>query len=463
MEKQSIIIESIIPITQTTTKKENKIEKKELEKDVVFLPKNLNFEKLLRKEKSDFKFDIKKAKYIISLIVSNTSNYVKQDNKKQYVQINSTKLCNVIYDYNKYIKYFIENDIVEKGRNYRVGKYFNEYCLSDKYVSRTVAETITGKFLIKNIQCKETKENQSDYSFLEKWYDGLEIDYTSAIQYIEDFENCLVDNMTNYTNSTEQKKIQSWSLNLEKIYNKRYYFNSSPKSKRLFTPLTNLKKDFRKYLTYEGKLLASIDLSCSQPFLLLALLNENFYKENNFNITESVWQKLQKVKNLVEPYINKYFSENDEELVLYRDIVTKGVLYDKMIKLCDKDVNREQIKEVFFTIFYSPNYSTNKNTVKNKEIFKKQFPKIFGLIEILKKHEHNILAIILQSIESEIFLNRISKRITNEKSNVPIFTLHDSIIVVENQKDYVKEIVYDEIFKAIGFEPNLRMEEWGFG
>ena len=60
-------------------------------------------------------------------------------------------------------------------------------------------------------------------------------------------------------------------------------------------------------------------------------------------------------------------------------------------------------------------------------------------------------------------MNRISKRITIEKSKVPIFTIHDSIIVVENQKDYVVEIVYDEIFKAIGFEPNLRMEEWGFG
>jgi hypothetical protein len=224
-----------------------------------------------------------------------------------------------------------------------------------------------------------------------------------------------------------------------------------------------LKKDFRKYLTYEGKLLISIDLSCSQPFLLLALLNENFYKENNFNITESVWQKLQKVKDLVEPYINQYLSENDEELERYRDMVIKGVLYDKMIKLCDKDVNRDQIKEVLFTIFYSSNYSKNENTVNDKEIFKKLFPKIFGLIEILKKYEHNILAIILQSIESEIFLNRISKRITNEKSNVPIFTIHDSIIVVENQKDYVKEIVYDEIFKAIGFAPTLKIEEWGFG
>lgn len=47
------------------------------------------------------------------------------------------------------------------------------------------------------------------------------------------------------------------------------------------------------------------------------------------------------------------------------------------------------------------------------------------------------------------------------KSNeIPLFTLHDSIITTEENKDIVQAKMIEILSQNLKYEPNLKVEEW---
>ena len=105
-----------------------------------------------------------------------------------------------------------------------------------------------------------------------------------------------------------------------------------------------------------------------------------------------------------------------------------------------------------------------------KDIFSTElFPKVALLFKIIKrkykgvpiKKQHNRLACLLQSIESEIILHRCCKRIWEEGNNqVPVFTIHDSIATTVEHVEWVKMIIEEELTRVIGLPPTLSIEHW---
>ena len=85
------------------------------------------------------------------------------------------------------------------------------------------------------------------------------------------------------------------------------------------------------------------------------------------------------------------------------------------------------------------------------------YPTIHSIIYNLKRQRHNKFALCLQRIESDIFIQKISKKLI-EAGIVP-FTIHDSVIVLDSEKDRALEImkqVYMEIFQS---SPEFIMEK----
>ncbi len=46
------------------------------------------------------------------------------------------------------------------------------------------------------------------------------------------------------------------------------------------------------------------------------------------------------------------------------------------------------------------------------------------------------------------------------EQQVPIFTIHDSIVTTKGNEDFVKRIMEEELTRAIGVPPTLQVEEW---
>jgi hypothetical protein len=66
----------------------------------------------------------------------------------------------------------------------------------------------------------------------------------------------------------------------------------------------------------------------------------------------------------------------------------------------------------------------------------------------------------LQRIESEIILNRVAKRIEIERPDLPLFTIHDSVVTSVGNELYIQFVMKEEMENAIGLSPNMKIEYW---
>jgi hypothetical protein len=122
--------------------------------------------------------------------------------------------------------------------------------------------------------------------------------------------------------------------------------------------------------------------------------------------------------------------------------------------------SRNELKLMVCSVLFSSNGENAAVIKTRKDIFEKVFPWISGLFRLLKQDNHASLALLLQTIESEIFLNRIVARITQERPEVPLFSIHDCLATTLEYEGYVRETVIEELQRATGVAPHLKTELW---
>lgn len=126
-------------------------------------------------------------------------------------------------------------------------------------------------------------------------------------------------------------------------------------------------------------------------------------------------------------------------------------LYDKEIGVqrpYDFDSLRECGKTITFNAFYSGRLPRNRATQE----YKKLFPEVFeiadaikGAIKVEKEQipptvpsPRNILAILLQRMEAKFILDYCAKRIAKKHPNMPLITIHDSIVTTASYAPLLK-------------------------
>ena len=155
---------------------------------------------------------------------------------------------------------------------------------------------------------------------------------------------------------------------------------------------------------------------------------------------------------------------------LFIEVVSSGKFYEdfglilKQRKVIEEDFDefatRKKAKGITFSTFFSPNMAiAYKEEIK---IFRSVFPSIFEVFKLIKlgKGQHNTLAILLQHLEATLVLHRACKIISQERPDIPIFTLHDSIITTVGNEKYVHDILANVLLDAIGIAPKLKVERW---
>ena len=145
----------------------------------------------------------------------------------------------------------------------------------------------------------------------------------------------------------------------------------------------------------------------------------------------------------------------------YVSLVVDGKLYEyienEVNKGDEKIDGRKAVKQMVFFILFS----SNKQHSTGKSMFKKIFPEVYKVFAEIKKgdaKEYKFLSILLQRIESYIFIDVICKRIAKEYPEAPIITIHDSIATTLEYEHVVKEIIAEELEKATGHIPQLKLE-----
>jgi len=479
----------------------------------VFLPECLDLEKIIRENPPENipNFHIDNIKYILYLISYLPS--VKKDNDYWqyggYIPINKQKLQQSgIYHYRKYLNYLIKCGIIFEDDYYIVEEKSKGICFTFEYeYCKVRKDKITKKSLIKAIIKNSVIRNntitEETLPYLAKWWNSreLEIDYKPALQFLNNrFKKSKKELMKKFNLADENqlnnllernKTIKRGKLKIknpyeqynsalqvaERLYKKEYLMKIDSTSGRFHTLLTQLDKGLRQFITFKGQKLVGIDLRNSQPLLAIVLLNKDLYK-NNPILQETInkynpLHLTQSPSTMLVVFINRV--QNQPDVLNYIKIVSEGkyyevfgqILQDKGLISNDvKDV-RKFAKEATYSSFFASNL--HATFIRTMGYFKQTFPNvylIFSRIKFnpkgvkIKEKRHRALAITLQAFEADLFLNKICKRINEFNPDIPIFTIHDSVVTTLEYHAIVEEIVKDEIYKAINIIPVLNIEEW---
>lgn len=329
---------------------------------------------------------------LIDLFINNVHGFGRET-----IQLNSRWLKAVYGNkYNLMLDYLIENQIIYLYKNYSTGKScktyrFTESMKMSKYISSKIEmpETLeTRKDKVKLI--KEStfihEYNEEVITHLKKSLYLVKLDYNKAKDYIK-------DNI-----QEESSKLVNCNI-IEKINNNDIY-SGFDKYGRFHTNFTVLKKDIREnYLSINNNKLAELDVKNSQPFFMSIIMKQKGYY-------------------------------NEE----YHQDVINGRLYEKIMICSGK--SRKVVKQDVFRILYGRNKKHELNKIE--ECFKEIYPEVYNWIIEYKNINKNykILAQELQRTESKFIFNKVIPEILKWK-NIPIITVHDSILFEE---EYLEEI-----------------------
>lgn len=256
-------------------------------------------------------------------------------------------------------------------------------------------------------------------------------------------------------------------VSLDKIF-KRDFFAGQDDYGRIHTNLTNLKKEYRNFITTtKDESLLSIDIVNSQPFFSLTLLRSSFWEKdfsNNLISIQDIETKTslilqqQEIKQELIMFCKSV--EDNDDVKLYRELVLNGILYEFIQgKLIDEGLiceSRKDAKKVLFNVLFDK--KLHLETSRKANIFKKIFPSIYGLFMIIKNTDYKILACLLQSIESHVIIEEVVKGLWKSNPQTNIFTIHDSVVIPINRAITMKWDMIHSIKEKIGYKPSILCE-----
>ncbi len=485
----------------------------------VYVPQNLDIDALINDFPKDRlkSFQRDKLLYILGLISLVPSRNKKLGYDVGYIPINASLLRNNIKDHRVYLDYLIEKDVIQCDYHYIPNEKSYGYRFSQHYLTELVPYVIKRysirKLLNKLSTSHDFKKRGIELPFLQKWWNpNLRIDYDPALAWlVEEYHK----NMEITDSKRALWKFIQHKMTLDSFHDKQFYFRTDTTSGRLHTNLTNMKSGLRNFITFDDMRLVSVDIKNSQPFLLGTLFNENFYApslkllsnavddfskksiaekaeeyytsnnlsgNSNFNYSSNITLTLSALSNTLE-FQNINISQNLSDIIhyimmgknelspaavelqRYLDLTANGMLYEYIenevsTRLGMVFPTRKKLKEVVFMVLFTDNRFIGQEDAKPKKIFRELFPYIYKLTSLIKKGDANTLPRLLQALEAHIILKKVCLRISIENPEMPIFTIHDSVVCPVGFEDYVSNVIKEEMFISIGLVPSTKYEYW---
>lgn len=309
--------------------------------------------------------------------------------------------------YNYYMDFLIENKFIYISSDYCVDVKARTYSLYKNMLNESAPiDVFPNKFTEKKKRLSFQHPEQHSpilaevRNFLEDDIKRISIDHESAIEWL--------DSEKAEGNITIEQHTKS-KMNVDKIKRNDIYCKFD-KYGRMHTNFTVLKKQIRNnYITIDGVKTSEIDIKNSQPFFLANLiLNEN--KEVSLS----------------------------DEFKKFKKRVIDGTFYDEFMNTKPSVFkSRPDVKKFVYKVLFGK----NRENCELNNIFKEEYPSIYGFIVDFKtsNNSYKSLSYKLQRMESDFIYNDVIAIMKSFNMDIPMFTIHDSIVCKETDMEYVKE------------------------
>jgi hypothetical protein len=353
----------------------------------------------------------------------------------------------------------------EKSKAYRLsfpyGGALKEYQIADYAFKRS----------LEGFYSQSGKAIRLKYPYLKKWFnENLEINQQACNYYL--LEELKTKTKYPYLRSRDEHGYKSPKIQykcaqlcLGKLVNQEFYdFSVDSSGYRFHSLLTSARKALRNGMTYAGQQLCSLDIRNSQPYFSTLLFKPEFWSDQAKNKRfKKLFKHVYHNNTIIHPSI--MFSivsrmQAQRDVQRYMNLVQNGELYEFFIteyrQRFNRSLNREAIKTELFSVLFSKNNTQNRG----KELFKELFPTVDKLFRMIKTKQNNLLALLLQRIESEMILEEVCKAITERYPDAPIYTIHDSVATTYDYVEAVEEILVKTLEMRLGIPPKLKQEVW---
>lgn len=338
-------------------------------------------------------------------IVDSILTTARQKNNSDYTYVSKSrnywKTC-LSGSYGKYIKLLLDKEIIECNDSYST-----KTRTSKKYkIHPRFAGDVSLKEVIYKITVRKEIMTTSDMKDLKQFYEKYINNFNE-----NEFLEVMNEELKDLTGATYKMKRRAWMSSYGNLEQGFLYANRNKTNNRLDTNFTNMPSQLRK-LIMKWNNLAEIDMVNSQPMLLSTMIQDD----------------------------PKFNGNSDPDTVYFHKLCKTGKLYDTLATRWDK--TRDEIKEEVFFILYSK-ASTYRQP---HEKFNEMFQPIFDYIINIKETEgNNQFAIKLQKLESEIWIDTIKPSLN--RNNIIHTTVHDSVIIHEDNLDLSYELIKSELNK----------------
>jgi hypothetical protein len=446
------------------------------------IPSAINLPRILAKHPPAFSYKIDHFYYLLH-VICDKMNFFNPSDKTKWVHLQATKLQDFNDNYKQYLDYLEERNIIIINPSYLKEKYAKGYRISGRYYSGIPVEIpISNNHVLrkkvkklKQAKAKQLQQADKTHPYLTKWMNSkLVIDKEGALREID---RLYPKNKPTYFHkgkwcSTRRARFKAHRAVI-KLHKQEFSYKVDDNIGRYHSDLTCLNKDLRKYLSYFGKRLVSMDIRNSQPLISGILLAKAFYEPGEtFNIhsipsiNSLIKHKSRSLSSILSSAYYIMLGESAEsparrEFKQYLELVQSGKFYEEMHKLLypEESFDRARMKETMFIIFFADNRHGPKLR-KLEAPFRAKFPNVYNIFRALKRQNKRILSHILQRTESKLMIETVARRIGEEHPDMPIFPVHDSIATYPEHADYVEGVIMEEMKKLTGLNARIGREHW---
>lgn len=219
------------------------------------------------------------------------------------------------------------------------------------------------------------------------------------------------------------------------------FFEIGPNSGRLYTTITNIKRELRPLIKWNGKQLTYTDIANSQPLLLSSLLITITQQHNNNQPTH---------------YTTLLF----DEVRVIQKLCEDGQFYEPILEYVNKrrkrKIDRNLLKKQALQVFSAK--TRDESTCIYTEYFNKHYPHMMEFIRAYKaKNGYKSIINQLQTMEADLIIHQICSELMVEYPHIPLFTVHDAIGTLPEYMPTVKEKLL-AVYHRNGIHPKLKDE-----
>jgi hypothetical protein len=441
-----------------------------------------------------------------------------------FTRLYSVLLQDVAPNYSKALAWLSDNDLILSDNHYVVGKKSTGYRWAMGYEDavRVPCSARLSKKITKRSR-RTFRAHTVAHKHLVRWACAARLDRAGALAYVQSAKLDLESLAASLLTDSEYR--QTLRMTIELIHSEEWEHTVCDFG-RFHTPFTRLLSELRAFVSFNGQKLTNVDLSNSQPLVLVLLFprsespqgpqgqnrsedhsesaedhsGRDAGEENGEQDTEKesvghcsgsrrspsqspssymlLKERDKSVVRAVDKAINhdnqcarfkeQRKAETEEEtdgptkrnqntlpadMEQYRSDCESGQFYEKLMQRVGvHPEGRGQFKkDVFREIYYGKAWEDTAL----RRAYIETYPNVWKLIVKQKAGNYRKLAWAMQREESRLMIDTVCYRFATEFADVPIITVHDSILTTAEHVELVCRVIREEFAKA-GISPTIK-------